>query len=212
MLQHYLVSISNSKNGKDNDLKMINISSYIAKYWKGDKLLGYLLHEKGGDSKKFLKEINRHIDGFSYNSFILPNPTFFQSRFDQKCNEIAEKLRLAPMLVTDFEVDDNFLRGGISFLEPNTLRTLPPRKTEYGRHSMLLIGARKDDNKWIFLLQNWWQSRFFVEVSAEYMSKSGAMIVEVLSEITFIPQDFPVVYSTYVETSVDTAEQMNDEI
>ncbi len=42
---------------------------------------------------------------------------------------------------------------------------------------MVLIGARKTaDGKYYFLLQNSWPNRYFLEISAQYMSESGADI------------------------------------
>ena len=60
-----------------------------------------------------------------------------------------------------------------------------------GLHAMLLIGTRKtDDDEYFFLLQNWWEGRFFVEVSADYLYSSEATISFVEEDITEIPTAF----------------------
>jgi hypothetical protein len=212
VLQHYLVSIYNSRHNFENNLKMIDVALFIAKHWKGQPLLRYLLggeDSKGGGSIEFLKQINYHIEDFSYEPFIILDPIHFRSKVDEKCEYLMTRLIEVPMLVSNFEVDENFARGGISFLDQRILAS----KTEKpnGRHAMLLIGIRRDQKYgWVFLLQNWWKTRFFIEVSAKYMSLSGAFIVEIYSEIPDIPKDFPVVYASYVETSADMSERMDE--
>ena len=82
-----------------------------------------------------------------------------------------------------------------------------------GMHSMLLIGARSEvdvrgDIKYFFLLQNWWTERFFIEVSAEYLYSSEAIISFVEEEVEEIPNKFACTYSSYSETILDTSERM----
>lgn len=43
-------------------------------------------------------------------------------------------------------------------------------------HSMVLIGARKSSlGEYFFLLQNWWEGKYFIEVSGEYMHRCSAI-------------------------------------
>ena len=44
-------------------------------------------------------------------------------------------------------------------------------------HTIVLIGSRKDVTHGVgFLHQNWWHSKFFVEVSAKYLASAGANV------------------------------------
>ena len=73
---------------------------------------------------------------------------------------------------------------------------------------MLLIGTRKtDDDEYFFLLQNWWEGRFFVEVSADYLYSSEATISFVEEDITEIPTAFACTNSPYSETATDVSER-----
>lgn len=49
---------------------------------------------------------------------------------------------------------------------------------------MVLIGARKSNDNNFFLLQNWWDGRYFIEVSGEYMYHCHAKIIFVNKAIT----------------------------
>ena len=49
---------------------------------------------------------------------------------------------------------------------------------------MVLIGVRKYKNKYNFLLQNWWENKYFIEVSPEYMHHCGAQITFIDKKIS----------------------------
>eukprot|EP01041_Mallomonas_annulata_P008127 gene8127-16682_t len=51
-------------------------------------------------------------------------------------------------------------------------------------HSMILIGARKTiSGEYYFLLQNWWEVKYFIEVSSKYLFQCGATITFVNTPI-----------------------------
>ncbi len=222
VLQHYLVSIYNYKIGKRNEVEMIDVAKYISMNWKGEKLLNFLLYDNGGSSIDFLQEINYHVGKngrLSIDSRFLIDPEdedLKQSFLDQ-CEWFEKKLNKAPALVSNFEIDSFFGRAssGVSFLSQDIIPH-PDSNKKNGRHAMVLIGIRQDsDHKYVFLLQNWWRGdptsllgRFFIEVSARYLFQARAIITFVNTDISSIPSEFPKVYKSYVETSVDICERM----
>ena len=85
---------------------------------------------------------------------------------------------------------------------------MTPCLSALGLHSMVLIGARKSsEGKYFFLLQNWWEGKFFIEVSGEYISHCNAEIIFVNIPITRKAEfaDF-LSEALYAETSVDSPE------
>jgi hypothetical protein len=129
-----------------------------------------------------------------YFSYILNSPDRY-AEFTNICSTILEELRQYPALVSNFKVSQDFLDGGVSFTGPNNLV-----KNSVGFHAMLLIGGRVKDGKYFFLLQNWWENRSFIEVSAEYMQSAEPTISFVEQEIIEIPSNIKCTDSPYAET------------
>lgn len=130
--------------------------------------------------------------------------------FNNVCAELMDKLRSYPALVSNFKVSPEFHTAGVSFHGTHNLDA-----NCRGMHAMLLIGARSEvdvrgDVKYVFLLQNWWAERFFIEVSAEYLYSSEAIISFVEEEVEEIPNRFACTYSSYSETILDTSERMDE--
>lgn len=73
---------------------------------------------------------------------------------------------------------------------------------------MVLIGMRFDeeDNQFYFLLQNWWEHCYFVEVSGDYMSAVGCVITFVSDPIIEIPEDLPRLSTESQQTFSDVQE------
>ena len=201
VLQHYLVSIY---KGEGSDLKMIDVGKYIEMNWKGKQLLKYLKEDSGGSSVSFLEEINHHVNDFDTANYTIP-PSDSRS-FDANCLELMERLEFKPALVSNFRVDSSFHHGGTSFLAGAV------NAAELsGQHAMVLIGCRAcPTHKYVFLLQNWWKGRYFIEVSASYLASSKATISFVTQDIEYIPERFPVIRSSFVETTVDVGERMDE--
>lgn len=201
VLQHYLVALY---QGVDYDLKMIDVASFIRNTWRGEALLQYLLYDNGGSSISFMREINRHVD-LEVCNYVIPSPA--SSLFSAVCQEILERLRHRPALVSNFHIDQRFMRdGGVSFLEGRV-----DHSSLKGMHAMVLIGGRKNkEGEFVFLMQNWWNNRYFIEVSAAYFESARSTIAFIDSDISYIPDSFPVVFDLYAETSVDICERLNE--
>jgi len=50
-----------------------------------------------------------------------------------------------------------------------------------------------DKHGYVFLLQNWWSTMEYVEVSAQYLAKSKANIEFVMEPLTEIPRGLPTI-------------------
>lgn len=59
---NYLVSICNHMHGRENTLKMIDVSKFISNTFRGKALLTYLLLEQGGSSVKMLRQLTGERD------------------------------------------------------------------------------------------------------------------------------------------------------
>lgn len=67
---------------------------------------------------------------------------------------------------------------------------------------MTVVGVRKVEDTWRFLLQNWWPGLQLVEVSAQYLVKSGAKLVLATRKQTRIPRKFARCNSVYAEAAL----------
>jgi hypothetical protein len=71
-----------------------------------------------------------------------------------------------------------------------------------GMHAMVLVGHRRSDGKDVYLLQNWWEQKQFVEVSAAYLKASRATVTFVETPQTAIPEEYAVTFAKFAETEV----------
>jgi hypothetical protein len=129
--------------------------------------------------------------------------------YQSTLNAIIEKLKIKPALVSQFRVHDDF------FLSKDVTFSTPADKSKHkyrGLHAMVLIGIRAtSDGRHMFLLQNWWKRRYFIEVSSEYLAKTAEPLITFIeSEIDAIPKEFPVMKATYAETQIDISEKLNE--
>jgi hypothetical protein len=193
VLQHYLVAIQT----KAINHEMIDIAKFIVNEFTCEELENHIIHNKGGNSIQFLRRItdNSELELSIFNIPPKSNPyhgnivTFVMN---------AMKSKSVPALVSGF-------RCAPKFQNPNGIASFSGCIDE--PVSMVLVGFRTDSKGNVFfLLQNWWRSKPFVEVSAEYMTSSHAFIVFVHSKLESIPQSFSLTHAHCVETSVDMAE------
>jgi hypothetical protein len=198
VLQHYLVAI---ETGATN-VEMIDVASYIGQFRKGSALLFHIKENFGGNAEQFMREINYHVNLETDRVSI---PDVSASYFSSICEDLMSYLTLKPALVSNFRVDDLFLTSeDCSFSTTSDSRYI-------GNHAMVLIGMRRcPDKKFMFLLQNWWEKKFFIEVSASYMKNSDARITMFKSPIPRIPTNFPCVRAIYAETSVDQCDHVDE--
>ena len=199
VLEHYLIAIATS----GLKTSMIDIGIYEANLLEGHKLEQFILTDDGGDSQEVLFNIcDLKLDDVDRVSIPKPsNPAFLST-----CDYVLEKVSTMPALVSSFRVYADFTVAEVSSFDG-----IPVGELE-GRHSMVLIGARKtNDNKYFFLLQNWWSTKFFVEVSDSYMYYCGATITFVDKAVTRRP-NIITLQASYAETCIDNAESLPERL
>lgn len=130
VLQHYLVTL----NGGGGE--MLDIGSFVKSHLVGNALRNHILRDEGGSSIDFLKTIAKlgNEDVLSYKIPLSCDPVMHSAT----AVAIASKLRTLqrPALVSAFQVDAKFFRGGLSFLEMHS------ESTHIGSHAMLLVAWR----------------------------------------------------------------------
>lgn len=202
LLQYYLVSIHQQSN---LNYSMIDLKGYITENWKGKRFIDYILHENAGNSIMFFEEINE-FKQFSSSKFTIPSKDSPMSQI--VCKEISRKVVHMPALVSNFCVDRNFFSSQkVSFLDDSMNFS-----DIIGLHSMILVGIRESSEYGhVFLLQNFWEHRFFIEVSVNYLHHSEAIITFVETEISIIPSKFPLLQGmSFVEFDVDIGEKIQE--
>ena len=71
--------------------------------------------------------------------------------------------KYGPGLLCTFDVHDDFFDADVfSYMDC-------PTGNFRGHHCMVVLGVRNEGESRIFLLQNWWRDKQFVEVSEDYM-------------------------------------------
>ena len=201
--EHYLTAI----HTKGSISSTYDISKYAAHTLSGDRLADFLLRDKGGSSLSMLHELCG-LDATDTDHYTVPNPKTLPLGYEEACAQIFERVAAAPALISHFQVYPDFLETDkVSFTGTPTPRDSPGSEPMY--HSMVLIGARKTQaGEYFFLLQNWWEGRYFIEVSGEYLSCCGAMIVFVNKPFGRRPELSALLCDAmYAETSVDAAEK-----
>ena len=114
-----------------------------------------------------------------------------------------------PALVSKFQVHRPEFRTSTD----RTVYTGPATGDVKGSHAMVLVGHRVDDATGAhrFLIQNWWSRKPFVEVDAQYLASSSAMLTFVPTPQPRIPESFAVNDAAHVELEMDVAEQAEPE-
>jgi hypothetical protein len=205
VLEHYLIAIV---TGGENS-STYDIGKYEAYMLSGEHLLNFILADKGGSSQDTLNELCGLTDDSDVKCYTIPAKED-RLLYSVTCEIILECVALSPALISLFRVYPDFGQtNAVSF------SGLPAKQkmvalSDIARHSMVLIGARKtSEGEYFFLLQNWWEGRYFIEVSAEYMHHCGAQITFVKKGIirkkeliTFLCE------ALYAETSADASETL----
>lgn len=197
VLEHYLIAISTDCE----NASMIDIGFYEANLLEGDQLKDFLLKDEGGGSVVTLRNIcGLRLEDIDRKH--IPHPT--DPAFVVVCEGILEKVANTPALVSNFTVYEEF-----SIADKFSYDGVPNEHigtTKLQRHAMVLIGARKTvEQKYYFLLQNWWENKYFVEVSAEYMYHCEGSINFVRKPITR-SNNLQTNMASYAETSIDAPE------
>ena len=183
VLQHYLVSQHQPGVG------MIDMTKMIRRLYSARKLERHIFDDEGGYSVGVLKWI------------LVANSVTFSSGFDQITQNLQ---RYGPGLVDGFEVFSDFYHSALHSFDG------APHGDFIGHHAMVLIGSRTDANgKQWFLLQNWWKTSQFVEVTEAYLRASSATVHFVVTPQKTIPNKFPTYDNVFaMNSNVDKPEQL----
>jgi hypothetical protein len=150
---------------------------------------------------EFLREITN-------NPNLALDTLLLNSRYHRDiCHTICDQLQRQPALVSQFGVDAEFLNSPEVFFH-----TSLDHGQFKGHHAMVMIGWRYDlvHREHCFVLQNWWNSRYFVEVTASYLQSSGALVSFVTQPLASIPNEFPISHLLYAETAMDSCEGLSE--
>jgi len=184
ILQHYLVAMHSQ-----DAVPMLDMAIYLRKHMSAEALYNHIWSNKGGDSKVFLEKI------------LLQDPVPLIHSFSPDFDLESSLHQYGPGLVSGFKVDKNF--------DSKLWEHIGMRKIDSdlsGRHAMVLVGIRKENDVPRFLLQNWWKEKPFVEVDADYLVSCGALIHFVRSVQNQMGQ-FPTNSHNHVECEMLDAEE-----
>ena len=188
VVQHYLVAMNN-----DKEVPMLNMAEYLKKYMPGDRLYEHIWNNKGGDSLDFLENIlKERLDAESI--MHCSNRSDFNS-MDILLNSYG------PGLVSGFCVAKDFIGTDWQHLGKYKVEKFE------GRHAMVLVGYRIIDGKKLYLLQNWWKSKPYIEVDVDYLLSSKAT-VHFIQEKQLEMGDYPTNLEALVEceSGIDASE------
>ena len=196
VLEHYLIAISTNCGVYSS----IDIGLYESDLLSGESLVEFLVKNRGGNSQKTLKDICK-LQEHQTKRYAIPDKDELPEAYAQTCEKVFMRVSNEPALVSVFTVFPDFKDATkVSFVG------LPNFGDSDEKHSMVLIGARKSTSgDYFFLLQNWWDTKYFVEVSGDCMYHCGALITFVNVPISR-RVDLVTYMASYAETCVDTAE------
>ena len=196
VLEHYLIAISTHCEVCSS----IDIGLYESDLLSGESLVELLVKNKSGNSQKTLKDICK-LQEHQTKRYAMPDKDELPAAYAEICEKVFMRVRNEPALVSGFTVFPDFNDATkVSFVG------LPNFGDSDEKHSMVLIGARKSTTgDYFFLLQNWWDTKYFVEVSGDCMYHCGAVITFVNVPISR-RADLVTYTASYAETCVDTAE------
>jgi hypothetical protein len=192
-----LVTYLKQKDGKDG--KQINMIQWMRESFGRKELRRHIFDGLGGESKDILERFLR-------------SEIALRTK-EVSCIDSSVLKEFGPALLSRFHVYEHFqTKGKISFMEEDR-KNFGECK---GFHSMLLIGVRSEigsdgAEKKIFLLQNWWEDKQFVECSDRYLRLCRAEAVFVTEPDAFI-DTLPTVNGIYAEAlGIDRQERFEPE-
>ena len=201
VLEHYLVSIaSGCKITSSIDVGKCN--NFLL---RGDKLANFLVNDEGGDSEDTLLNIC-NLSHCDKKNFSIPDVIDLPDVYIGICNRVLNYVADQPALVSQFKVHKDFQSSNlVSFTgSPDSGNEV----IRHAMHCMVLVGARKSlKGEYFFLLQNWWDGKYFVEVTGEYMHNCGAMITFITEPVTRRDELMSIqCEALYAETCADARE------
>ncbi len=181
VLQSYLISWNLRNAESSRECEMLDMRRYILENFSSKQRYNHIVTDEGGNSHDYLQKI------------LIPGSKFFHVLSTDVINAALIQ-QYGPALIYQFQVYEDFKEPGrLSYLEEPTGECA-------GRHSMVLIGVREEGSRKVFLLQNWWRRKQFVEVSDAYLSACDARIAFVRTPQTGLSDLLQSRYTLYAET------------
>jgi len=182
LLQHYLVTMCSQ-----DAIPMLDMAIFLRKHMSAKALYDHIWSNKVGNSTVFLDKI------------LLQDPVPVIHSLSPHYDLEPSLHQYGPGLVSGFKVETNF--------NSNLWEHIGTRKIESsGRHAMVLVGIRKENDVPRYLLQNWWKKKPFVEVDAEYLVSCGAFI-HFMESVQNRMGEFPTNSHNHVECEMLDAEE-----
>jgi len=164
-VQHYALV----HNGKPP--KMLDLVKFVRTHFDAEKLEKHVFEDKGGDSISFLQGI------------LEPNSQLAATNDMDRVPDYINKYGAG--LISRFQVHEDFNDSNLSHHHGT------PVGKKLGPHAMAVVGHRvTEDGQKMFLCQNWWSRKQFVEVDGEYLKKCGAVLNFVETPQSEIPKSF----------------------
>jgi hypothetical protein len=188
VLKHYLVAMNN-----DTAVPMLDMAEYLKKYATSTSLFKYVWNNEGGDSLAFFRSILKKKP--NRKNIIL---CFSWDDLDSMDNLLQS---FGPALVSGFGVTKRFTSKHRQHLGKYEVEAFE------GKHAMVLVGYRRTRNgEKRYLLQNWWKTKPYVEVDANYLQSSQAYVY-FIKEPHMEMGDYPTNLQSMVECDLDACER-----
>ncbi len=184
MVQYYAIASYRKKNHIPISHNVLDIASFIKEKFDNGSLERHIFQNEGGRS---VKELQRIL-----------HPKSKLKRVDiTDLSGIIYCLRTyGPALVSNFIVHNDFLNEQQhKHYGPVPIYDEVPRG-----HAMVMVGYKFEENRHIFLLQNWWLHKQFVEVDSEYLADCDPVLHWVITEQPSIPDKIPFKIGSWMET------------
>ena len=192
--------------GKGGSLRMVDMCKYVRHCFDSDELTRFLVLDLGGVSLDHMRNLTSGAEQVTRTGGDLfePDETQQATALDSKptCWIASQLAKNGPALVGQFVLETRMVHAKTTDREPLFLNGTNARDSK-DRHAMVLVGARFVDNEWRFLLQNWWPNMPFVEVSAEYLESSKALVTFIPKEHVEIPESFERCEAAYAEANLE---------
>jgi hypothetical protein len=168
VFEHYMMASCTNKGIKST----YDVGKYEAATLKGEVLEKFLLQAKLNSTTSVLTSLCRLQDEDLSPMTLSPDPELRDQNVIVS-EYILRHVANRPAILAQVKAADMAnSTERVVFTDP------PPNQPDEIRHAMVLIGARRDENgEYFFLVQNWWESRYFMELSGRYLAACDAKII-----------------------------------
>ena len=200
---HYVVC----KHSGQTSHTMVDLVRYMQKYVAGEKLWEHISGNKGGNSVRFMGDLAK-APVISYSAAALELPDA-----DNIVVGLLEKH--GPALIAGFKTYPA-RNGHPKFGEEDVcIERVDDFDEDADKgHAMAIVGWRKetvgDRVQYRYLVQNWWQTRQYFEVTLAYLSSRQAHLAWIAKNISEIPTEYDVTTTLYSENDLEMEDQAEE--